>query len=315
VTAARQNPAPEFDILGFGAVAVDDLLYVDEYPPADSKVRVRHRRRQCGGLTGNALVAAARLGAGCAYVGVLGEDELSQVVARSLASEGIDLTYSSGRPDARPAHSTIIVDESRKTRTIFSSLEGPIGADPTWPEPELVRSSAVLLVDHHGLEGTLRAVRIARAGDVSVVADFERDPGPPFAELLGLVDHLIISERFARELTGLDEAAAAAVKLWQPGRQAVVVTCGARGCWYLPGPDEKTPRHCPAFAVKAIDTTGCGDVFHGAYAAVLARGENLPNRVRVASAVASLTASHSGGPARIPTRQGVETFLAEQDPG
>ena len=49
------------DILGFGALAVDDLLYVDEYPSADSKVRVMRRERQCGGLTGTALVAAARL--------------------------------------------------------------------------------------------------------------------------------------------------------------------------------------------------------------------------------------------------------------
>ncbi len=53
------SPTP-FDILGFGAVAVDDLLYVDAYPPPDSKIRVRRRRRQCGGLTGTALVAAAR---------------------------------------------------------------------------------------------------------------------------------------------------------------------------------------------------------------------------------------------------------------
>ena len=94
---------PRFDILGFGAVAVDDLIYVDVYPPAESKVRVHHRLRQCGGLTGTALVAAARLGASCAYVGLLGNDELSEYVLECFAREGIDASHCvrRSRPDRR----------------------------------------------------------------------------------------------------------------------------------------------------------------------------------------------------------------------
>src|SRR5207253_1049385 len=83
---------PTFDILGLGCVAIDDLLYVDSYPLADTKVQVRRRERQCGGLTGTALVAAARLGSKCAYAGTLGEDELSQFVLDRLAGEGIART-------------------------------------------------------------------------------------------------------------------------------------------------------------------------------------------------------------------------------
>ena len=60
-----------YDILGLGVLAVDDLLYAREYPPADVKTRLSHRERQCGGLTGAALIAAARLGATCAYAGML----------------------------------------------------------------------------------------------------------------------------------------------------------------------------------------------------------------------------------------------------
>ena len=308
-------PPPRFDILGFGAVAVDDLLYVDEYPRADQKVRVRHRQRQCGGLTGTALVAAARLGARAAYVGVLGDDALSRVVAEIFEREGIDLGHCVRRPDARPAHSTIVVEETRKTRTIFSSVDGLIGADPALPEADLIRAASVLLIDHHGLEGTLRAVRIARQSGVGVVADFERDPGPPFAELLGLVDHLIVSERFAREQTGQSEAPAAARALGSPDREAVVVTCGASGCWYASGPPGDEPRHCPAFRVEVIDTTGCGDVFHGAYATALAEGQDLPARVVFASAVAGLKATRRGGQAGIPSRGTVDEFLAKSASG
>jgi sugar/nucleoside kinase (ribokinase family) len=276
------------------------------------KKSVRHRRRQCGGLTGTALVAAARLGARTGYAGLLGDDDLSRAVREHFHREGIDLSCAVPNAAARPAHSTIIVDQTHNTRTIFASLEGAIGADPLLPEADVIRSASVLLVDHHGLEGTLRAVRIARANGIGVVADFERDPGPPFAELLDAVDHLIVSERFGRELTGADNAARSAEKLCRGGRQAVVITCGAAGCWYAPSEGRPFARHFPAFAVPVVDTTGCGDVFHGAYAAALAEKRDLEDRIRWASATAALKAGCHGGPPGLPRREAVEVFLAER---
>jgi sulfofructose kinase len=299
---------PIFDILGFGAVAVDDLLYVDDYPPAESKIRVRHRLRQCGGLTGTALVAAARLGAYCAYVGMLGDDELSKYVLDCFAREGIDTTHCASRAQARPAHSTIIVDEHNNTRTIFASLSGDIGPDAKSPPAELIRSARVIHIDHHGLEGTIRAARIARESNVAVVADFERKPVGNFVELLDLVDHLVISARFAAELTGKNEPDQAASILWTPRHRAVVITCGAQGSWLLTE-DFKNPLHCPARPVKAIDTTGCGDVFHGAYSAFLAKGKSPAECVELASAAAALKAAKRGGQAGCPTLQEVEEFL------
>jgi sugar/nucleoside kinase (ribokinase family) len=297
-----------FDVLGFGAVAVDDLLYVEEYPPAESKIRVRHRLCQCGGLTGTALVAAARLGARCAYAGLLGHDELSEYVIDCFAREGIDTAHCVRRAQAGPAHSTIIVDERNKTRTIFASLPELFGADPQLPEEQIIQSARVILVDHHGVEGTIRAARIARQNGAAVVADFERDPGGNFAELLALVDHLVIAERFAEELTGRNEPALAASALWTERRRAVVITCGAGGSWFL-GEGFAQAVHSPAWAVKVVDTTGCGDVFHGAYAAALAGGKTLKQCVGFASAVAALKATKRGGQAGCPTLEAVEDFL------
>jgi len=306
------SPPPRFDVLGIGVVAVDDLLYVDEYPRADSKVQVRRRCRQCGGLTGTALVAAARLGSRCAYAGMLGDDELSRFVIDRFTQEGIDLNHRVRRSDAWPGYSTIIVEQRRKTRTIFSSIDGAVGADPSRPDAELIRAAGALLVDHHGLEGTIRAATIARQSGVGVVADLERDPGPPFDRLLALVDHLIISERFARELTVAEDPAEAVVKLWSDDRQAVVVTCGASGCWYRGPEPDAVARHVPAFPVEAVDTTGCGDVFHGAYASALASGRDLHGRIVIASAVAALKAIKPGGQAGCPTLREVNDFLAER---
>ena len=300
---------PQFDILGFGVVAVDDLLYVKEYPPAESKVRVEHRLRQCGGLTGTALVAAARLNARCAYVGMLGEDDLSREAMECLEREGIDISHRARNAHARPAHSTIIVDQTRRTRTVFASLGGAAGAAPDWPAAELIRSARVLLIDHHGVEGTLRAVGIARECGVQVVADFERHPGGEFDKLLGWVDHLVLSQKFAEILTGESDPPHAVQALWNDRREAVVVTCGGKGCCSL-GKGYDKPFIQPAFPVDVVDTTGCGDVFHGAYAAALAWNRPLADRVKFASAAAALKAQVRGGQAGCPSRSEVETFLS-----
>jgi sulfofructose kinase len=307
--------ASEFDVLGIGVAAVDDLLYVDEYPPAEYKVHVRRRERQCGGLTGTALVAAARLGARCGYIGTLGDDELSRTVADGFAREGIDLTHAVRRPDARPCHSTIIVDQTRKTRTIFAYVDGYFGADPDRPSADVIRRTKVLLIDHHAMVGTLRAVRIAREAGVDVVADFERHPGEDsaelFAALLPLVNHLVLPERFACQLAVASTADAAVSRLWTPDRRAVVVTRGEQGCCYRDASSADRVEHLPALPIEVMDTTGCGDVFHGAYCAALA--ENLPLRERLllASAAAALKATRRGGQSGIPTRSSVEAFLAK----
>lgn len=303
---------PAFDILGLGCVAIDDLLYVDSYPPADSKVQVRRRERQCGGLTGTALVAAARLGSKCAYAGTLGEDELSQFVLNRLADEGIDISCAKRVGGARPIHSVVIIDENTQTRTVLFDLEDVLGAQADWPSEEMIRSARVLFVDHFGTEGMIRAARIARSAGIPVVADFESDMMPDFPKLLELVDHLILSQEFAAKFTGTTHARAAALQLCSDDRQIVIVTCGPEGGWYVSAENPGHAERFPAFAVKAVDTTGCGDVFHGAYAAALARGLDLPHRLRFAAAAAALKATQRGGQAGVPTRSAVETFLKEQ---
>ena len=295
------------DILGLGCTAVDELLYVDAYPAADTKAPVRRRQRQCGGLTATALVAAARLGAHCAYAGTLGNDELSDAVLEQFRQAGIDVAHVCRRSDARPIQSFVIVDERRGTRAILFDRNAVIGAAPDWPPGEVIRAAKVLYVDQYGIEGMIRAAAIARDAKVAVVADLEGAEHPRFAELLALVDHLILSHDFAAAITGQRTPDAAVRALWGPGRKMVAVTCGREGCWYATG--DRPPRHQPAFAVEAVDTTGCGDVFHGAYAAALVRELAIPAALRFASAAAALKATRCGGQAGIPAWSEVEVLL------
>jgi len=303
-----------FDVLGLGCTAVDDLIYVDSYPPPDVKMRAQRRERHCGGLTGTALVTASRLGARCAYAGVLGADEYSRFVLKSLQSEGVNLDHVVRRAGAGPVQSVIVVDETHKTRNIFFDGNRPIGAHPKSPPPELILSARVLFVDIYGMQGMIRAARIASAAGIPVVGDFERSDVPRFRELIRLVDHLILPNDFACRLAGAKHPSAAAKKLWtafshtRARGRVVIVTCGGGGC-YCSHEKNREAEHWPAFKVKAVDTTGCGDVFHGAYAAALARGMELKERIRFASAAAALKAAKHGGQAGIPSRAGVEALL------
>lgn len=307
--AAVNPPATKrFDVLGLGCTAVDDLLYVPSFPHTDQKVRVAQSLRRCGGLTGAALVTAARLGARCAYAGCLGTDEYSQHVARNFAEEGVDISHAPRLPEARVVHSTIVVGKDSGSRNVFFEDEGLIGAHPSLPPEAIIRDARVLFIDHLGMPGNLRAARAARAVGVAVVADFEEETAPRFQEVLDLVDHLILAEAFACRLTRVSTGAQATLALWRPTRAVVIVTCGAAGCWRLSAEDGTEARHQPAFAVQAADTTGCGDVFHGAYAASLARGDALDERIRFAAAAAALKAMRG----EIPRRPAVEEFLCAQ---
>jgi sulfofructose kinase len=283
-------------IVGLGSVALDDVLLVDEWPRADEKVRVRSRGQRLGGLTGQALAAAAMLGARCAYAGRLGCDRVSDAVAQALEASEISTRWATRDAASGVVQSVLVASIRGGTRNVFSHATGITGAHPELPDAEVIQQAAVLMVDHHGIAGSLRAARLAREAAVPVVADFEREDDPLFPALLAEVDHLLLSESFARRWTGAASAAAAVRLLWCESRAVVIVTSGAAGCHVCAGAGEIF--HVPAVPVEVVDSSGCGDVFHGAYAAGLAIGETLENRVRLAAAAAALKATRAGLPSR-----------------
>lgn len=301
------------DILGLGAVAVDDLLFLHEFPRPDSKGPIQRQERHAGGLAGTALVAARRMGRACDYAGTLGDDELSRFVISRFEAEGVSLRHLVRRPGARPFHSTILVDTATKTRTILFDEHDVIGPDPALPADGVIRSARVLLVDHVGLAAMIRAAQVARAAGLPVVADLERNVDPRFDELLALCDHLILPFDFAARVTGAADGPAIARALWRKDRAAVVITRSAEGSWYLTADEPGVVYHQPGFPVAEVDTNGCGDVFHGVYAAGLSEGMPASERIRFASAVAALKATQPGGQKGIPLRPEADRFSRERE--
>lgn len=289
-----------FDILGLGVVAVDDILRVNRYPAADQKEPVVGEERVLGGLVGRALAAASRLGGRCAYVASLGADDLSAFATRALSQIGVNVSLVRHRPGAGPVHSVIITDITTGTRNIFfdeSRAVGPALADIT---ADLLQEASVLVVDHVFTRPAIAACEMARQLGIPTVGDIEGKPTPQKDELAAVVDHLIVPRSFAAEVTGAAQPEEMARLLHRRHpRSCTAVTCGSDGCFFAAA--DGPVRHQPAYRVPAVDTTGCGDVFHGAYAWALSQGRTVAGCIETASAAAAAFAARPAGWSHLPS--------------
>jgi len=292
---------PAFDVLGIGTVAVDDVLTVARYPGPDEKAEILASARHGGGQVATALAAAAGLGARCAFAGNLGTDELSAFARRGLRQAGVGCERLVETPGAGPIHSVIVADAAG-SRTIFYSRRAfrPLPASAVGED--LVGQARVLLIDQSGVACASAAADAARRLGVPVVADMEWPDQPGIDELMRRVDHLILPRQFAAAFTGLADPARMVGVVRARFRPAcTVVTCGAEGCCFAIGGG--AVRRFAAPAVRAVETTGCGDVFHGAYAAELARGLDVPACIATATAAAAAYAARPNGWANLPARE------------
>jgi sulfofructose kinase len=258
---------------------------------------------QGGGLTATAAVAMARLGATVRMLTRVGDDEVGRRILDELRDEGVDVTGSPVIAGAATACSVVMVDPESGDRTIYHFGGADAERDRTVPDVGFVAQSKALVVDAFWREAALAAAQAARGAGVPVVADFA--PGAEVEELAGLVDVFIVPESWAR--TRASGSRDEALRLLHSyGAKIGVVTAGRQGCWYSSGNES---GHCPVFDVEVVDTTGAGDVFHGAFAYGLARGWEVARCVEFSSAVAALKCRALGGRTGIPRLAETIEFL------
>jgi len=297
----------EWDIIGFGAVAVDDLIFVPNYPESDTKIEVAKRERFGGGLTGTALVAASRLGAAGAYCGILGKNDLSRFTLNEFKNEGVDTSLCIIVNDAQPLHSTIIIDQSTGRRTIYYSLSGFTPPDPALIQKSLNVPCKLVIFDSFMEDSIPHIIKTAHRKGIPVLADIESVDIMQQPESLASIDYLILNRILAEEITGEKEPDRVLFALETDQRICTVITKGKSGCWHKIR--NEPVFHIPAFSVKEVDTTGCGDVFHGAFAAALVRGLDIQTAVMQASAAAAIKATQSGGRKGIPGLNQLNEFI------
>jgi ribokinase len=270
---------------------------------------VSGRRRQGGGNTSCALAAAARLGSRCALLGRLGEGELSRFVRDHLSSTGVDLSRILCDRESGPIYCMIVVAADTGSRAIFidRSLIKPLL--PAELRPEWFADAKVLLVDNLHPPTILPAVRMAREQGLQVVSDIETRV-PELDAIRAQIDHFICSAEFAVPYTGAQGPSEACRVLAQSGRhRTVAVTAGAAGCYWC-NDGQPNVIHTPPHSVDPVDTTGCGDVFHGAFCHGLAQGWPIERVIPFANAAGAIKATRTGGWAAVPTPEEVQRMLA-----
>jgi len=300
----------EFDIVGIGCCAVDTLGIYEGSIEEDQKMQAHQITRQGGGLVATGLVAAARLGAGTRYVGKLGDDDAARFAVREFETESVDTSCIRIVSGASVVRSICIVNPSKGHRTIFYCLDGAPSVDPAEMNRDDVLAGKVVFVDGFQLKAAIHAARWGREAGRIVLMDAELTE-PENDTLAELATHVVASLRFAESRVGACDFQEAARRLHKQCAakdpdKVVGVTAGARGAYFVSSESE---FHQPSFAVKVVDTTGCGDVFHGAFAFGLARDWDLRRTAEFASAVAALKTRKLGGRAGIPSFEETEAFL------
>ena len=296
-------------VVGLGQCCLDILGQTSSYPELDQKAELSSLLVQGGGPVATALVTLARLGVPVAMVGAVGDDEFGRQIRNGLVNEKVDCTYLVESSRATSQVAFISVD-AEGHRNIFWHRGTACFTVPETFHGVLSDSVRILHLDGLHLEQAIVAAEMARSLNVVTVLD-AGSLRPGMEKLLPLVDHLVASEKFARQACHYNDTESALKQLAEYGAEAITITLGKAGSLSLNIAGQMFRQ--PAFEINAVDTTGCGDVFHGGYLFGLLQGWPLPRTVRFAAACAALKTRALGGRTAIPALPEVESFLRHQE--
>lgn len=291
-------------IVGVGLANLDLLGVLPGFPVRNTKNRVDELSIQGGGPAATAIAAAAALGADTAFIGSVGDDDFGRAILRGLVEIGVDVRGLARTPGARSPFSFVAVDRSDATRTVFHAPGTAPPLDPSAIDWSILDGAAVLLIDGRQPAAQLAAARRARAQGTAVLCDAER-LDDEIRALLEVTDVVVAPSALAFSLAS--EPAVALAVLAALGPPTVVVTRGEEGSIGRAAGGPLVIQ--PAFPVAAVDTTGCGDVYHGAFAVGLARRLDLAGCMELASAAAALKCRGLGGRSALPTAAELDAFL------
>jgi sulfofructose kinase len=315
----------EIDVLCVGLAVYDLVFQVDHHPGADEKCFAAGLVKCGGGPAANAAVAVARLGGTAAFAGYLGRDIFGAMHFEELIAEGVstDLvvrdrkSIEDGPQSIRPGKpvpgpvatpiSSILVKPDGK-RTVVTNQDTTLVLEPGEVDFDRVRPRTILF-DGHQPAISLPLAVTAKARKIPTVLD-AGSVHKGTLELAPLCTYLVASEKFARDLSKQKDPVRALEYLGKIAPVAVI-TLGEAGLVWASGagPQKSLRGNLESFPVDVVDTTGAGDIFHGAFALRIAAGDGLMSALRFASAAAALGCSKMGARAGIPFRAEVDSFL------
>lgn len=289
------------DLLCVGHASFDISMAVLRHPGPDEKIFAEAMQLAGGGPAANAAVCAARLGGSTAFFGYLGRDLFGDAHLAELQAEGVDTSLVVRGDDPTPLSQVLAKPDGMRSVVNFK------GQTRTLPLIELPDDFRVrvMLFDGHEPDLSISLCRQAQAAAIPTVLDAgSLHRGTEV--LAGMVDYVVASSKFAHAFTGSDDPETALATLAGIA-PSVVITLGESGLiWHRDGERGRVP----AFAIDAIDSTGAGDAFHGAFGFGLSQQMAWPDLLRYASAAGALTCTRLGARPALPDRSALSTLMA-----
>jgi sulfofructose kinase len=276
---------PAFDVVGVGLNATDTMLVVPHFPAYGGKAPFLREFVSVGGQVASAMVTCARLGLRSKYIGTIGDDERGQIQLESLRESGVNIDDVQQRENCANQSAYIIIDQSTGERTVFWSRPECLRISWDQIDPAQITCARLLHIDGHDTPAVEHAARIARESGIPVTVDVDTIYSG-FDRVLPMVDYLIASSEFPARWTGIEDPFDALATIQQRyGMRVAAMTLGAQGSLALVDGEF---HYSPAFIVNCVDTTGAGDVFHGAFCYSVLQKMPISEALEFSNAMAAL---------------------------
>jgi sulfofructose kinase len=291
------------DVVGFGLNAMDTVCVVDRFPAPNTKSPIHQIRLEPGGQVATAMATCARFGLKARYIGSVGNDDLGQAQLRSLRESGLATDDVRVVDGAKTQWALILLEEGIGERTILWHHDPLLKYPVEQLQRESILSSRILHLDGCDSAAALQAARWAREAGIPVVIDIDELYDESTEELLRNVDYLLAAEEFAQGVVpNVPPDEAAQILADRFGCRLVGITLGDRGAVFV---ENRRVLRSHGFQVSVADTTGAGDVFHGAFIYGLLQNWPVEQIARFANAAAALECTKIGARRGIPDLEDV----------
>jgi sulfofructose kinase len=300
----------DFDIVGVGLNATDTLILVPRFPAYAGKEPFEEELLSPGGQVASAMVTCARLGLRVKYIGTVGDDQRGRIQLESLRSTGINLDHVQVRAATANQSAYIVIDRSTGERTVFWRRPEGLRLRAAEITPEMIACARMLHIDGHDTLAVEKAARIAREHGIPVTVDVDTIYHG-FDKVLPYVDYLVTSSEFPARWTNENDPRKALEMIQDEyGMRVAAMTLGSHGCLARAG---GRFHYSAAFVVNCADTTGAGDVFHGAFCYAVLEGMSLDETLEFSNAMAALNCTAIGARGRIATREEAMDLIRRAD--
>jgi sulfofructose kinase len=294
----KPSSQTQWDVLGIGANSIDFVTVVPAFPRPEgwySKMQIRRHLVSCGGQTATAMAVCARFGLRARYIGAVGDDENGQRVLADLPRHGVDASGVVRLP-GRNQFAVIVIDGQTGERAVLWDRDAGLQMRESDIPLAAIAEARVVHVDDVDQAAAIRAARHAVGLGIPVTSDLDRMTDRT-AELVESVTYPIFADGLHEKLTGCADHEAALRRMCRPHHKALCITVGQHGAVALAGGRFIASA---GFKVEAVDTTGSGDVFRGAFIYALLQGWDIERTLTFANAAAGLACTGVGAMAGIP---------------